>query len=196
MEIGQRNSSSTGEPGPKVRGKIKSTEANPEVESGPDPNFNAAFRSRSLNKPPRNAMNKPGSKPISGVTNRPGVTGSSLFGGKNIGQKCSSNQECFSTNCQFGKTKPGQRPKPPPKAKPVKTGRRKRAVLGQDSSKPIHKPKPNLNQSPNPTPKPGVQTNGTKTNQTLPMGTCRPELEKDPVPKGNIIRIEIHKYLS
>ena len=48
----------------------------------------------------------------------------SLFGGKNKGEKCSSNQECFSTNCVFPGEKAGKQSKPKPKPKPSRYGSR------------------------------------------------------------------------
>ena len=86
-----------------------------------------------------------------------------LFGGKNKGERCSSNQECFSTNCVFPGEKAGKQPKPKPKSKPSRYGSRSISSRANNAtSKPA-----------------------TKSNPTQVTGTCQAEIEEDPVPKSN-----------
>ena len=88
---------------------------------------------------------------------------SSLFGSKNRGERCTSNQECFSTNCVFPGEKVGKQPKPRPKSKPNTFGSRS---INSRSNKTI----------PNPQQKPNL----------IPLtGMCQTEIEQDPVPKSN-----------
>ena len=88
------------------------------------------------------------------------VKASLLFGGKNKGETCSSNQECFSTNCVFPGETVGKQPKPIPKSKPNVSGSRS---INSRANKTI----------PNPPQKPVT-------------GTCQTEIEQDPVPKGSL----------
>ena len=87
----------------------------------------------------------------------------SLFGSKNKGEQCSSNQECFSTNCVFPGQTVGKQPKPKPKPKPSRYGSRS---ISSRANKTISEPAP-------------------KSNPTQVTGTCQSEIEQDPVPKGN-----------
>ena len=129
----------------RVQGRQLKPGSNPQK---PSPNSNPQ-------KPSPN--NKPGSRK-GGPTSKPG----SLFGGKNKGEKCSSNQECFSTNCVFPGQQAGKQPKPIPKAKPNLYGSRS-IISRANAKKPKVPPKP----------------------ATKPvMGTCQAEVEQDPVPKS------------
>ena len=88
---------------------------------------------------------------------------SSLFGSKNKGEKCTSNQEWFSTNCVFPGEIVGRQPKPRPKSKPNVFGSRS---INSRANKTI----------PNPPQKPNL----------IPVtGICQTEIEQDPVPKSN-----------
>ena len=88
----------------------------------------------------------------------------SLFGSKNKGERCSSNQECFSTNCVFPGEKAGKQSKPKPKPKPSRYGSRSISNRANDA---ISEPAP-------------------KPNPTKVTGTCQTEIEQDPVPKSNL----------
>ena len=117
-------------------------------------------------RPPRTNLKKPGPKgkqPTSkgNSTAKPGT----LFGGKNKGERCTSNQECFSTNCVFPGEKAGKQPKPRPKAKPNLYGSRSRSINSRANTT---NPK-----------------NATKPNLKPVTGTCQAEIEQDPVPKSN-----------
>ena len=87
-----------------------------------------------------------------------------LFGSKNKGERCSSNQECFSTNCVFPGETAGKQPKPNPKPKPSRYGSRS---ISSRANKTISEPAP-------------------KSNSTQVTGTCQSEIEQDPVPKSNL----------
>ena len=87
-----------------------------------------------------------------------------LFGSKNKGERCSSNQECFSTNCVFPGETTGKQPKPQPKPKPNRYG--SRSISGR-ANKTVSEPAP-------------------KSYPTQVTGTCQAEIEQDPVPKSNL----------
>ena len=88
----------------------------------------------------------------------------SLFGSKNKGERCSSNQECFSTNCAFPGETAVKQPKPKPKPKPNRYGSRS---ISSRANNAISNPVP-------------------KVNPTPVTGTCQAEIEQDPVPKGSL----------
>ena len=88
----------------------------------------------------------------------------SLFGSKNKGERCSSNQECFSTNCVFPGETAGKQTKPKPKPKPNRYGSRS---ISSRANNAISNPVP-------------------KVNPTPVTGTCQAEIEQDPVPKGSL----------
>ena len=87
-----------------------------------------------------------------------------LFGSKNKGERCSSNQECFSTNCVFPGETAGKQPKPNPKPKPSRYGSRS---ISSRANETISEPAP-------------------KSNSTQVTGTCQSEIEQDPAPKSNL----------
>ena len=121
-------------------------------------------RQRRQVKPPSRNPNKPvpNDKQTQNKTDG-ALKSSSLFGSKNRGETCSSNQECFSTNCVFPGERVGKQPKPRPKSKPNAFGARS---INSRSSKTI----------PNPQQKPNL----------IPLtGICQTEIEQDPVPKSN-----------
>ena len=139
----------------------------------PKPLTNSKFRNlRSKSKAQSRQIKPPGKKPgpkgkqtanKGNSTAKPGT----LFGGKNKGEKCTSNQECFSTNCVFPGEKAGKQPKPRPKAKPNLYGSRSRS----------------LNSRANTT----KNNNATKPNPKPVFGKCQAEIEQDPVPKSNLM---------
>ena len=76
-------------------------------------------RHRRQVKPPNSNPNKPVSNNKQTQNKTDGaLKSSSFFGSKNKGEKCTSNQECFSTNCVFPGESVGKQPKPSPKSKP------------------------------------------------------------------------------
>ena len=87
-----------------------------------------------------------------------------IFGSKNKGEKCTSNQECFSTNCAFPGETAVKQPKPKPKPKPNRYGSRS---ISSRANNAISNPVP-------------------KVNPTPVTGTCQAEIEQDPVPKGSL----------
>ena len=109
--------------------------------------------------PPKPGLNNKQTKNKGNGTPKPVF----LFGSKNKGEKCTSNQECFSTNCVFPGETAGKQPKPKPKPKPNRYGSRS---ISSRANNTISNPVP----KPNPTPV---------------TGTCQAEIEQDPVPKGN-----------
>ena len=116
---------------------------------------------RPPNKPPQKLG--PNGKPTQNKEN--GTLNSVfLFGGKNKGEKCTSNQECFSTNCVFPGETAGKEPKPKPKPKPNRYGSRS---ISSRPNNTISEPAP-------------------KSNPTQVTGTCQTEIEQDPVPKRNL----------
>ena len=138
----------------------------------PKPLTNSKFRNlRSKSKAQSRQIKPPGKKtgPKGKQTLNKGKSTAkpgTLFGGKNKGEKCTSNQECFSTNCVFPGEKAGKQPKPRPKAKPNLYGSRSRS----------------LNSRANTT----KNNNGTKPNAKQVFGKCQAEIEQDPVPKSNL----------
>ena len=115
-------------------------------------------------RPPNKTPNKPGPTDKPTQNKRNGTTSPvTLFGGKNKGEKCISNQECFSTNCVFPGETAGKQPKPKPKPKPNRYGSRS---INNRANNTISEPVP-------------------KSNATQVTGTCQTEIEQDPVPKGN-----------
>ena len=140
----------------------------PKFQPKPKPEPNLDYNSRAL-RPNANSPRKPAQTPQNNKKgpnkNNSTSNSTSLFGGKTKGQKCSSNQECFSTNCVFKGQQSGQgsKPKPVPKPKPAKNyGSRS---LSKNPSK---------------------SKNGTKPAAPKPVyGTCQNEIEQDPVPKSN-----------
>ena len=121
-------------------------------------------RQRRQVKPPNSNPNKPVPNDKQSQNKTDGaLKSSSLFGSKNRGEKCTSNQECFSTNCVFSGERVGKQPKPRPKSKPNTFGSRS---INSRSNKTI----PNPQQQPN----------------LIPLtGMCQTEIEQDPVPKSN-----------
>ena len=117
-------------------------------------------------RPTNNNPNKPSTNDKQTQNKADGaLKSSSLFGNKNKGEKCTSNQECFSTNCVFPGETVGKKPKPRPKSKPNAFGSRS---INSRSNKTMPSPsqKPNL----------------------IPVtGICQTEIEQDPVPKGNLL---------
>ena len=148
----------------------------PKFQAKAKPGPKLKFKSRVVglnenfpNKTPQNKNSNPPKKFL--PKNKPGIKSNdsssnlnSFFGNKNIGQPCSSNKECLSTNCVFKgqQSGKGSKPNPIPKPKPLK-------IYGSRSLK-------NSTNRPN---------NGTQAAYSIPVyGTCQNEIEQDPVPKG------------
>lgn len=149
------------------------TNTKPDPKSKPLTNSkfrNLRSKSKAQNrqmKPSSTNLKKPGPKDKQPANRRnstakPGT----LFGGKNKGEKCTSNQECFSTNCVFPGEKAGKQPKPRPKAKPNLFGARSRSLNSRANTTKLN--------------------NATKPNGKPVTGICQVEIEQDPVPKSNL----------